>query len=218
MRRVVAVVLSAALTSACAGSAEQARRYVARGDEYFAAERFDAAVIEYRNALRQQPKLADAPLKLADAYAALGKAEEAYRAYASAIELLPGNTRSYLGMGRLLLAADMYNEARLRAELVLDRDPHNVEALLLYGRALNRQGRFKEALGAFNTALAIDARPAIYDGLGQAKMGLGDPKGAEAAYREAAEKNPRSVEARVSLAQFLLTANRTREAEQEVLR
>src|SRR6266568_3607768 len=196
MRRVIAVMLSATLAAACAGSAEQARRHAARGDEYFAADRFDAAVIEYRNALKQQPKWADVHLKLADTYTALGKAEEAYRAYASAIELIPGNTRSYLGMGRLLLDAGMYNEAKLRAELILDRDPHNVDALLLYGRALNQQGRFKDAIGAFNTALAIDGRPAVYDGLGQAKAGLRDQKGAEAAYREGTDKNPRSVEAR----------------------
>ena len=218
MRRATAVLLTATLASACAGSVEQARRYAARGDQYFAAARFDAAVIEYRNALKQQPKSADTHLKLADTYTALDKAEEAYREYASAIELRPGNTRSYLGMGRLLLDAGMYNEARLRAELILDREPRNVDALLLYGRALNRQSRFTDALGAFNTALALDTRPALYDGLGQAKTGLGDLKGAEAAYREGIARNPRSVEARVSLAQFLLSARRIREAEQEVLK
>jgi tetratricopeptide (TPR) repeat protein len=216
--RFILLVLSATLTFACASSVEQAQRYAARGDEYVAADRFDAAVIEYRNALRKQPRWTEAHLKLGDAYTALGNAEEAYRAYASAIELAPANTRSYLGMGRLLLDAGMYNEARLRAELVLDRDPRNVAALLLYGRALVRQTHFKEALGAFNTALAIDRRPAAYQGLGQAKLGLGDQAGAEAAYRAGVDANPRSVEARVTLGQFLLTANRTREAEQELMK
>jgi tetratricopeptide (TPR) repeat protein len=214
----ILLALSAALTIACADSGDQARRYVAHGDEYFAADHFEAAAIEYRNAVKKQPRWAEAHLKLADAYTALGNAEEAYRAYASTIELTPGNTRSYLGMGGLLFDAGMYNEARLRAELVLDRDPHNVDALLLYGRTLNRQNRFREAVGAFNTALAVDGRPAAYDGLGQAQIGLGDERGAEAAYRDGAEKNPQSVEARVSLGQFLLTAGRIREAERELLK
>jgi tetratricopeptide (TPR) repeat protein len=215
---VLLVVVSAALGAACASGTDQSRRYAARGDEYFAADRFDAAVIEYRNALKQQPRWAEAYLKLADAYVALGKAEEAYRAYTNAISLAPGNIRSYLGMGRLLFDAGMYNEARLRAELVLDRDPRNVEALLLYGRALNRQSRFNDAIGAFNTALAIDSRPSGYDGLGQARLGLGDEKGAEVAYREGVEKNPQSIEARVSFGQFLLGANRIADAERELLR
>jgi tetratricopeptide (TPR) repeat protein len=216
--RAILVLLSAAVTIACTNSAEQARRYAARGDEYLAADRIEAAIIEYRNAVKKQPRWAEGHIKLGDAFTAVGNAENAYRAYASAIELAPGNVRSYLGMGRLMLDAAMYNEARLRAELVLDRDPRNVDALLLYGRALNRQARFKEAIGAFNTAVAVDSRPAAYEGLGQARLGLGDQAGAEAAYRAGVEKNPQSVEARVALGQFLLTSNRAQEGEQELLK
>jgi tetratricopeptide (TPR) repeat protein len=215
--RMIVIVLSATLTVACAGGVDKARQYAARGDEYFAADRFEAAVIEYRNALKKQPRWAEAYIKLGEAYAALGKAEEAYRAYAGANELTPGDGRCYLGMGRLLLDAGMFNEARMRAELVLDRDPRSVDALLLYGRALVRQNRFKEAIGAFNTALAVDQRPAAYEGLGQAKLGTGDAAGAETAYRAGVEANPRSVQAHVTLGQFLLTANRTGEAEKELL-
>jgi tetratricopeptide (TPR) repeat protein len=210
-------VVTAALGIACAGGADQARRHAARGDEYFAADRFEAAVIEFRNAVKKQPRWADAYLKLGDAYTALGKAEEAYRAYASANELAPGNTRSYLGMGRLLHDAGMYNEARMRAELVLDREPRNLDALVLYGRTLVRQSRYQEAIGAFNTALALDRRPAAFDGLAQAKLGAGETAGAEAAYRAGVDANPRSVEARVMLGQFLINTGRAREAEKQLL-
>jgi tetratricopeptide (TPR) repeat protein len=216
--RVILLILIASVTLACAGNAEQARRYAARGDEYLAADRLEAAIIEYRNAVKKQPRWAEGHIKLGDAFTALGRAEDAYRAYASAIQLAPGSGRAYLGMGRLMLDAGMYNEARLRAELVLDRDPRNVDALLLYGRALVRQTRFAEAIGAFNTALAVDRRPAGYEGLGQANLGLGNQAGAEAAYRAGVETNPQSVEARVALGQFLLTVNRVREAELELLK
>jgi tetratricopeptide (TPR) repeat protein len=215
--RFILLVLITALTAACTGSADQARRHATRGDEYFAADRFEAAVIEYRNALKKEPRWAEGYIKLGDAYAALGKAEDAYRAYAGANQLTPGNTRAYLGMGKLLLDAGMFNEARLRAELVLDRDARSVEALMLYGRTLVRESRFADAIGAFNTVLAIDNRPAAYEGLGKAKLGAGDTAGAEKAYRAGVTDNPRSVEARVTLGQFLLAANRTREAEQELL-
>src|SRR5919106_73730 len=216
--RISVIVLIATLTLGCGSGVDKSRQYAARGDEYFAADRFEAAVIEYRNALKNQPRWAEAYIKLGDAYAALGKPEEAYRAYAGANELTPGDTRCYLGMGRLLLDAGMYNEARMRAELVLDRDPRNVDALLLYGRALVRQNRFKEAIGAFNTALPIDQRPAAYEGLGQAKLGTGDAVGAETSYRAGVEANPRSVQVRVALGQFLLNANRTGEAEKELVK
>jgi tetratricopeptide (TPR) repeat protein len=211
------LVLSATLTLACTTGVDQARRHAARGDEYYAADRFEAAVIEYRNAVKKQPRWADAYIKLGDAYTALDKAEEAYRAYASANELAPGNTRCYLGMGRLLHDAGMYNEARMRAELVLDRDPRNIDALLLYGRTLVRQSRFNEAIGAFNTALALDKRPAAYAGLAQAKLGAGDAAGAERVYRAGVDENPRSVEAGVTLGQFLIGSGRVDEGEKQLL-
>ena len=50
--RFVLFALSATLTIACADSPDKARGYAARGDEYFAADHFEAAVIEYRNALK----------------------------------------------------------------------------------------------------------------------------------------------------------------------
>jgi len=84
--RIITVILCAAVAGAC-GRDQSARRFVERGDADLAAGRDAAAVIEYRNAIKQRPAWAEAYSKLGDAYMAQGDSEEAYRAYANAIEL-----------------------------------------------------------------------------------------------------------------------------------
>src|SRR5215203_5048241 len=77
-------------TAACSKDPEVAKReYVQSGDRYFADKKFQEAAIEYRNAVQQDAKFGEARLKLADTYARLGDAANAYREYARAAELLP---------------------------------------------------------------------------------------------------------------------------------
>jgi tetratricopeptide (TPR) repeat protein len=211
----LAVIASCAV--ACAGNAERARAFVDSGDRYIASGQLDAAVIEYRNAVKRNSASAEAQRKLGDAYVALGKSEDAYRAYSTAVELDPSDTRSYIGAGRLLLSVGMYDEANVRAEQALDYEPRNVDAMVLAGRALARLSRVAESTGAFQTAIATDPQPAAFIGLGDLKRSSGDIAGAEAAYRQAVALHPQSVDARIALAQFLM-ADRPAEAEQNLLK
>src|SRR5262245_5788959 len=215
--RMLAIVVIASFTAACAGGSARARAYVDRGDKYLASGQVDAAIIEYRNAVKRDPASGEAQRKLGDAYVALGKPPDAYRAYSTAIDLDPSDTSSYIGAGKLLLASGMYDEAYVRAEQALDHEPKNVEAMILAGRAMARLNRVKEAVGAFQTAIATEPQPAAFIGLGDVKYARGDRAGAEAAYREGVSQHPQSVEARIALAQFLMP-DRQAEAEQNLLK
>src|SRR5262245_56192081 len=89
--RMLPVVIVAVTTLACASNTERARAFTERGDRYTASGEYDAAVIEYRNALKRTPDSNEVNRKLGNAYVALSKAEEAYRAYSTAIELDPSD-------------------------------------------------------------------------------------------------------------------------------
>ena len=93
--RIILVILCAAVAGGCGGREQSARRFVERGDADLAAGRDAAAVIEYRNAIKQRPAWAEAYRKLGDAYMAQGDSEEAYRAYTNAIELAPSDIHSH---------------------------------------------------------------------------------------------------------------------------
>jgi tetratricopeptide (TPR) repeat protein len=214
--RTAVVVLAVSSTVACAGNGERARRYVANGDEYVSAGRYEAAAIEYRNAIKRDAGSAETHRKLGDAYNALGKANDAYRAYSRAIDFDPADVQSCLGAGRLLLGAGLYDAAQLRAFQALDHDPHNVDAMLLAARALTALKRFDEAAGAAQTAIAANGGPSAFVVLGQVKRAAHDDRGAEAAFRQAVQQHASSIEARVALADFLVATNRSPEAETQI--
>jgi tetratricopeptide (TPR) repeat protein len=216
--RFVAVLAAVtSLTIACAGSDEAARRFVETGDGYAAAGRHDAAVIEYRNAIKKRPAWAEAYTKLGDAYVEQGRAEEAYRAYCNAIDLDPAAAHARIEAGRLLLAAGRYDDALVRAVQVLERDDQNVDAQILSGRALTKLRRYDEAVAQLDGAVAVDHRPPAYAALGDAKLAAGDRAGAEGAFRESVSRAPQSVDARMALAQFLSATERPTEAEAQLL-
>jgi tetratricopeptide (TPR) repeat protein len=176
--------IASLLLAGCTWSAQTARQHAERGDAYLAAGQVDAAVLEYRNAVKQASGDSELYCRLGDAYVAAGKTEEAYRAYTNAIDVDPSQLRARVEAGRLLLGARLYDQAQLRAEQVIDRDPLNVDAIVLRYRAI-----------------------------GEAALAAGDETNAEAAFRSATVDAPNAPEAYVALAQFLISAERQDEAE-----
>jgi len=217
-RSLAAVVVFSSLALACSRGGSTAQQFVERGDRYAAEGRYDAAVIEYRNALKKQPTLAAAYTKLGDAYAEEGKPEEAYRAYCNAVDLDAADGHARVEAGRLLFSAGRYNEALVRAVQTLERDDQDVDAQILSGRALTRLRRYDDAIAQLDAAVAVDHRPSAYAALGDAKQAAGDVAGAETAFRAAVERAPQSVEARITLAEFLVATSRQAEAEQQLLK
>ena len=78
------------------------------------------------------------------------------------------------------------------AEMILAREPGNVDALVARGDALYALGRTTEARAVYRGAVARDAGAAASVGLGRTVV-RGDPRAAEAAFREALRREPGNV-------------------------
>ena len=64
------VILALSLV-ACSADPERAKQeYLASGDRYIQQKKYSEAIVQYRNALQQDPRFGDARLKLARAYRA----------------------------------------------------------------------------------------------------------------------------------------------------
>ena len=183
--------------------ARRAHTYVQRGDEQFAAGRYNAAAIEYRNAIKKEPATAEAHRKLADTYLKQGKPEDAYRAYANAVELDPAtSTRASRPAGCCSAPAGTPRRwsARNRRSSATSS---NVDAQILAGRALTGLRRVDEAMAQLDAAVDADHRAEAYAALADAKLAAGDATGAEAALRAGVAAHPQSADARVTLARYL---------------
>jgi len=102
-------------------------------------------------------------------------------------------------------------EALLRD--LLQRRPHDADALHLLGIGLHQAGRGGEAVEALRAAVAARPQEApFHNNLGSALRAAGDLEGAVAAWREALRRQPRYPEAENNLGTALQTVGRLDEA------
>jgi tetratricopeptide (TPR) repeat protein len=206
----VVCLVSAGVMSACSRNVEQLKReYVDRGDRYMSDRNVEAAIIEYRNAIQQDPRFGEAYRKLTVAYVTQGSGVDALRAALAAADLLPDVEDAQMEAAGLLLLAGNFEDAKGRAERMLAKNPNNVNARVLLGNATAGLKDIDTAIKEFEEAIRLDPRHSgIYAGLATLKASQGDKVAAEQTFKQAIEVNPKSVVARLALAQFYWSDNR----------
>src|SRR5262245_39107381 len=85
----VVVALLATLASACTDHEAKKRQYFENGNRLAEQQKYQEAILEYRNALQQDDKFGEARARLGDAFVASGNREGAYREYVRAADLMP---------------------------------------------------------------------------------------------------------------------------------
>jgi len=189
--------------------------HVRRAEAYAAKKDFANAIVEYRSALQQDPKLGTARLRLGDIYAQISDGQNAYREYVRAADTMPDNIDAQLKAGALLLLSNQYAEAKTRAEAVLRMSPRHPGALTLLGNALAGLNDTDGALERLNEAILSDpSQGSLYSNLGVLQLARGDRQMAEASFKKATHAMPDRAEPRVALAHFLRSQGRDAEAEQ----
>ena len=191
-----------------------AQKHVARGDQYVSQNKLGEALVEYRTAIAARPDEGEPHVKLADAYIRHGDFREAFTEYVRAAALMPDRDEVQLKAGNLLLVARRFDEAKQRARTLLQRNPKNVQALILLGNALAALKDLQSAVDVTVRAAELDAsQGGVYRNVGVFELARGDDEAAERAFRRAVELDQKSVRARLALAQFLRGAARFDEAE-----
>jgi tetratricopeptide (TPR) repeat protein len=205
------------IATGCSKNPEAARRELIRsGDTYASSGKYAEAMVQYRGAVQKDGRSGEARLKLAETYMKLGDGQKAFNEYVRAADLLPSDVQTQLKAASMLLAAQQFVDAQHRADQALSLYPRNIEALLLRASALAGLQRTDEALGEAQKAIGADpARGEGYTTVGVIRLLRGEKAQAEQAFQKAIDISPRSVPARIALANFYwASGDRDRSIEQ----
>ena len=115
---------------------KQKLKYLRSGDSYFEKAKYQEAVIEFRNALEIDSRLAAAHYQLGRTYLALKNPDSAYREMNECVTLDPGNSDAQLHLASLMMARGQFGQAQSVAQKVLSTQPANVWAHTILGETL----------------------------------------------------------------------------------
>ena len=173
------------------------------GDRDFANGKLAEAIIEYKTSVASDAAVGAVHAKLAEAYLKTNDGTNAAREYIRAADLLPEDLTVQLKAGTLLLLGKRPDDAKLRAESVLAREPRNVEAQILLANAQAGLRDLDGAVAQIEEALRIDPnRSGIYSSLGAIELNRGKRDAAEKAFKKAVELQQNAVEPHIALANF----------------
>src|SRR3989441_11071061 len=132
----ILLLVGVTLMAGCARSPEAKKaRHLERGDKYFAKAQYREALIEYANVLQLDRANPRAIRQLALTHYQLGQMGQAFPYLKKSQELDPGDADVRLKLGSIYFVARQPAEARQQVAVVLDKDPKNFDALLLWAGA-----------------------------------------------------------------------------------
>src|SRR5213593_4127599 len=198
----VLTILASAFLGACAATPDAKRvRHLSRGDEYFGQGRYKDALIEYQNVLRFNASDARAIERMGFSYHNLGDFRRAYPFLLKARQANPDDVNVTMKLAAIYLLAGKLDEARELAGGILEKDPNHLEALQVMAVAARRQNEIADAAAGFEAARpALEARAGYHISLAELSLKTRDFTKAEAQLKEALNRDEKSVQAHLLLA------------------
>jgi tetratricopeptide (TPR) repeat protein len=173
---------------------------------------FSIATGKYRDAEPYLMRLAEsgdpsAIFSLTDYYIVSGRAKDAVARLEAASKTLKDAPNVGQRLARAYAAAGDTTRAKALVESVLAGNPAAVDAQLLKGQLLLKEGHRGEAFDAIRAAATSNPNSAEAQfALARMYASRGDMTAAEAAYREVLRINPRAAAARVAIARLQLSS------------
>jgi tetratricopeptide (TPR) repeat protein len=206
------------LLTACTQTPQQKyARFLQRGKRYLEKADSSRATLEFRNAIQQQPKDADAYYWLAEAFLSENKVADAVLALRRATELKPGHTAAQLKLAELMIRSrdeHLLKEAELRIQKILTGSPADEDALLTLAAAQAQLGNTEDAEKYLRDVVKRSpSNLRSQMALALLKVSEKDLAGAEQVLKEAIQRVPGSDDAVVALANLYVGMERFSEAE-----
>ncbi len=178
-----------------------------------ARERPAEAAEAFRDALTQQPDMAEAIINLGTAMMAMGRLEEAEAAYRQALAMRPDSAMAHGNLGKVLQDLGRLDEAFVAYHTARELEPGNADVLINLGAALLERRELNEAVAVTRSAIALRPHSAIaHANLAVALVGLGEHEAALLAGHEAMARAPRGAAIAATLGGVMLEVGEAAEA------
>jgi tetratricopeptide (TPR) repeat protein len=190
----------------CSRSAK-VERHLARGQEFFKAEQYDKAEIDFLNVLRLEQTNAIALRDLGLTYYQQGRWLRSYAFLQKANEINPGNNEVRLRLASILVGLRNAKDARPYAQAVLAQDRTNEEALMLLAESTvssNDVAMTQRQLDSLRSQ--AENKAGFHLALGIVEMRQGHTNNASAAFQRALSLDPKSSHAHLALGNLAVLA------------
>ena len=206
MKRLILLVciafLSASMVS-CGSQEEKKMKFLEKGKTLYEQGDYVKARLEFKNALQIDPKFADGYDWMGMIRQHDGSFKQAFGAFAKAAELDPDHLKAQLQLGRLSLLSRNTDQALEKAELILAKEPDNVDALILKATGLLTKKDNAAAIALMKGLVDQgNTEPNVYLTLGSAYLRNENRPEAEKIYGQGIEANPDTVNLRLALAKL----------------
>lgn len=193
------------------------QKFYNSGVRFFNKGQYQDAVIQFSNAMKIDPKFEPAYYQLARCFLKLGPSHfrDAYQELTRATELDPSDLKAQTDLGNLLLAARQFKQAQERAKIVLQKDPKNVDGLVLLANSNAGLSNLTESLAEMQSAIQLEpSRTSSYLNMGVLQLSAQKVNDAEESFKKAIEVDPKSAQAVMALGNFYVSQHRFPDAEQ----
>jgi tetratricopeptide (TPR) repeat protein len=112
----------------------------------------ESALANIREAIRLDPRLAEAHIRLGEIYANTGQPQDGIREARSALKISPGSAEAYTVLGQAFAKAGQFAEAENAYREAVKRKPSDWHGHLLLGLFYYNRGRNAEARAAWEEA------------------------------------------------------------------
>lgn len=192
---------------------EVVRELLEQSESQRAAGRLEEAVGTLEEARRLDPSVVQIHVALGALYHQRGDLAASLEAFRAGLETLPEDRSLLFNAAVVALALEKFDEARGFAAKALQKNPKDVDLLLLEAAALDRQGKREDALAGLLKADKLRPNDAqVQSRLGSLYHAMGRGNEAVEAYRKALKKDPGLLRAQSNLGAVLFSLGRNQEA------
>lgn len=215
----IILVLFIVLISLCSCSSKEDKKaaHIQKGNDYFEAEEYKKAEIEFKNALQIDGTDIPTQIKLGNTFMKLGQVKQAFSVFSAVEKKEPDNIEALENLAKFYFLGKNLTETQTRIDKILEKDPSNIDALFLKGRVLARKNQIDEARAIFEKILELkDDHVGSLHAIAGIKAKEKKFDEAEALLQKAVDSAEDTTQPRIVLAQFYIARKQLDKAEEQL--